>query len=263
MARPTKEEQERKRQEEATRIAEAVRAGLAEVKAQIRADIEQEVLMQLAATRPDAPPAPASAPGVQNLTQPRTDTGDRAFASTLALMIANLSSQGTGKAPYVAPEVMEGWDAARARMTALIMKARTDGVGDEGAVPRYRVTKKQYLNETQIEPQWFNPQSKAMQDTLIFWDEVPNDGMAPVNDAAAAIFAEFRNSIGETVTQRKDPSTPWVRTDKRLFRGMSPEQRDAAHGTRPADPRIAGSGAPTSGKHVNLLGTIAAPAMVR
>lgn len=257
MARPTKEEQERKRLKEDERLAGMIAAALTAAQDKMRADLRTELLAEVTqiAAIPTAP--------VVNLVQPHSAEGDKGFASALALAIANLSSQGTNKAPYVPPEVVDGWKSAQQRMVELIVSARAEGSTDLSRMPRYRVTKPQYLNETKIEPQWHDKSNNRMADTEIYWDEVPNQGMEPINETALAIYAEFRLSIGEAEVVRKDSPTPWVRTDKRLFKGMSPEQREKNFGASTHDPRVSGAGAPTTGKHIHLLGTVSQPAVVR
>jgi hypothetical protein len=160
----------------------------------------------------------------------------------------------------VAPETLERWSQARERMMNLIIAARTSGE----ELPKYKLKKMVFFNEMRVQPQFFDGPTKSMKETLIYWDEVPNEEMVPVNPPAEAIHAEFLNSIGvATIDKNVQPDRPWIRAEKRLFRGMSNDQRQAVYGTPMGDPRVEGHGAPTTGHRVAMLGSVAAPAIVR
>lgn len=264
MARPTKEQIAAREKAEAERFSKAVKEGLADAKAEIRAAIEQDVISQLAAARAEGGillPQNHD-PDVREASQPATPDGNRAFASALALEIANLSAQGTGKQEFVPPEVLEARANARGRMMQLLVKARMDGASDRNKIPTYRVMKACYFNSTKIEPQWHDPLSKSMKDTEIYWDEVPNQDLEPTNDAAVQVFSEFLNSIGESPAPKKESAVQWVRSENRLFKGMTADQRASVYGSS-TDIRIEGKGAPTTGKREFILGNITAPAVVR
>jgi hypothetical protein len=256
MGRKSKEVMEAEKAEADARFNEAVSAKVAEM----LPGLVGQIMAQVGSARADAAPLVAPDPAVADFTQPATAGGDKAFASSLALAIANLSAQGTGKQDYVPPETLERWALARKRMTDLIIAARTAG-GDE--TPTYKLKKMVFFNEMRVQPQYFDAPTKAMKETIIYWDEVPNEEMVPVNASAQAIHAEFLNSIGATIDKNMQPDRPWIRSEKRLFRGMSNDQRQAVYGTPMGDPRVEGHGAPTTGHRVAMLGSVAAPAIVR
>ena len=260
MARPTKEQIAAKENALAERIASAVESALEKQRATIRAEIEGDVARQLEAAReaaglPDASVAPA---GAIDMTKPRTPEGDKGMVTALALAIANLSSQGTGKQELVDPEVL----AKRAEARALLVKLLIDSRATEN-IPTYRVVGEKgcFFNETKIQPQWFDPVTKAMKDTEIYWDEAPNESLAPTNDIAEQIFAAFMESIGESPDKRESANVSWVRTDKRLFRGMKGEQREALYGNGGGDIRVEGKGGQLAANRKHVLGNVA-PALV-
>jgi len=194
---------------------------------------------------------------IRDMSHPSTPDGTKAFASALGLAIANLSAQGTGKQELVPPEILEARANARGRMMQLLVKARA-----ENNLPTYRVLKPCYFNSTKIEPQWHDNVTKAMKDTEIYWDEVPNEDLEPTNEMAVQVFTEFLNSIGEAPKKRNEPAEVWVRSENRLYKGMTTEQRAQVYGSS-TDIRIEGKGAPTTGKREHILGTVTAPAVVR
>lgn len=116
--------------------------------------------------------------------------GDRSLMRELAMSLAELTTQGTGRVK-VSPEVLQNREAARQRMINLIIEARA-----EKKVPTYHLVNKIFLNNRIIEPFWVHPATKSVQNTEIdFWG-IPNDAMVPVNDTAKGIFAAYRDSLG-------------------------------------------------------------------
>lgn len=259
MARPTKEQQAAKQALEDERLAGMIAKALETERERIRADVEAQVLAQLTQAAPAAGPA-------LNLTQPQSVEGDKSFVSGLALAIANLSAQGTNKAPYVPPETMEAWAAATERMMALIIatRARYGETQDPIDLPKYRLLKAVYFNEMKIEPQYHDTQSHRMADQSVYWDEVPNQSMEPENSLARAIFTEFLLSIGDAPVKEKTSRGAWARTQKGLLMGLKEGRgQSPGFGASTNDPRVPTAGAPAMGKHVHLLGTVAHPAVVR
>lgn len=121
-------------------------------------------------------------------TAPQGD--DRSLMRELALSLAELTNQGSGKVK-VSPEVLQKREAAREKMVGLIIEARA-----EKKVPTYHLVNKIFMNNRIIEPYWVHPSTKAVENTeLDFWG-IPNDAMVPVNDTAKAIFAAYRDSLG-------------------------------------------------------------------
>jgi len=115
--------------------------------------------------------------------------GDRGLMRELALSLAELTTQGTGKVK-VSPEVLMKREQARERMVNLIIAARA-----EGKVATYQLRHKIYLNERIIEPMWVNSAHQT-QPTEIDFLGIPNDAMVPVNDVAKEIFQAFKDSVG-------------------------------------------------------------------
>lgn len=121
-------------------------------------------------------------------TAPQGD--DRALMRELALSLAELTNQGSGKVK-VSPEVLQKREAAGKRMINLIIEARA-----EKKVPSYTLVNKIFMNNQIIEPLWVHPATKSVENTeLDFWG-IPNEAMVPANDTAKAIFIEYKNSIG-------------------------------------------------------------------
>ena len=259
MGRPTQATIEKREAKQQEMITAAVTAALAGTKEEMRAELQKEILSQLDAAKDvaGAPSARAAIEGVVNMSKETGDVGNRAFAAQIALAIAEMSSQASGNfKKFVPPETLEQWAAARQRMVKLLVECRA-----AGRTPRYRVTGLQYLNETRIYPQWHDVVDKKMHDTEIYWDEVPNQDMVPVCADAEAIYAEFLNSLGEVPVSRAAP-TPWMRTDKRLFKAASDEQMGRQ--SNPFnDPRVKGKGSQAVPEHRAILGSVAAPAEVR
>lgn len=247
MGRPTKDVVAARAAAEQDRINIAVSKAVDLERAAMRQDIETHVLAQLDAIK--------LAGGVVPV-EPTAGMDNKSFAQHLAMQIAEIANQGVGKPAPIPPETLERWRAAHDEMVAFLVKAREDGRD-----AHYRVTKTMFLNETRVEPQWFNAATKTMEDMLIRWNDIPNEWMEPVNDTAKEVHEAYLNSIGTTVTKRDENPTPWVRSDKRLFLGMSPEQREQKGGAM-NDPRMTGRGGNLGGKSKAILGTVQPPAVI-
>lgn len=147
----------------------------AAVSAQVSAALEN-LLPKLAEARATAGTAP--------------ETGDRTLMRELAMSLAELTNQGSGRVK-VSPEVLQKREAAREKMVNLIIEARA-----EKKVPTYHLVNKIFMNNRIIEPFWVHPSTKAVENTeLDFWG-IPNDAMVPVNDTAKTIFVAYRDSLG-------------------------------------------------------------------
>jgi hypothetical protein len=118
--------------------------------------------------------------------------GEKNFAEMLAMAIATLTDQGTGR-QRVAPEVIRARTEARDRMRQLIMKARA-----EGRTATYELRNKVVLDNRVIEPMWIDS-NHITRPTEIDWPGVPNEVMVPINDTAKEIHAAFMESIGSVV----------------------------------------------------------------
>lgn len=243
MARKSNAQKEAEAQSLKDMIAASVASGMESTREEIR----KEVLGELQKAR-EAAGLPANVDIDQG-------AKDKSFADALAMSIAEIANQGVGKPAPIPPETLERWRTAQREVLALLADAHVKG---EDA--HYRVTKTMFLNETRVEPQWNNPKTHSMEDMLIRWNDIPNEWMEPQNDIAVKIHAAYMTSIGITPTKRPEVATPWVRSEKRLFMGMSPEEREAQ--TRGGmDPRLnTGRGPLQPTKHI--LGTVAAAAVL-
>lgn len=210
--------------------------------------------------------------------------GDRSLMRELALSLAELTNQGTGKIK-VSPEVLMKREQARERMTNLIIAARA-----EGKIATYQLRQKVFLNERLIEPFWINSAHQA-QPTEIDFLGVPNDAMVPVNDTAKEIFQAFKDSVGTvhgvkgvenslppddrlgltrgglvvrngavsvTMASKQTPAVPAHEGPMQsAYEGEAPQ----ANGNPAYEPlRVNSDSAKGKFTPVNVLGTIAAPA---
>lgn len=151
-----------------SQVGELVAKAVAEATASIRADLSRERGPSDAAVETDEP----------------------AWVHSLALSLAQLSDQGTGRQKRVAPEVLAARDEARARMRELIVAAHA-----RGDVPRYKMRHKAYLGEELVEPFYVGPDHKQYAEEIEYRG-VPNEAMLPINDVADGIYAAFLKSIG-------------------------------------------------------------------
>lgn len=193
--------------------------------------------------------------------------GDANFAEGLALAIAQLSSQGTGRAKPVAPEVLKARTDAREVMTKLIIEARA-----RGDVPTYELRNQVYLSEVLIQPVYLDPVTKDQKATSIDWFGVPNEAMIPTNDIAKAIHEAFSNSIGVVTID----STKFIKPEHLSVTAQGLVVRAGGLALRPmqvgngqqADPNVAdglhvhGRSGQGKTKTIPVLGTIAPPARV-
>lgn len=115
-----------------------------------------------------------------------------AFANALAMQIAALANQGTGK-EVVDPVLLEKRSKARERMFALINQAQA-----EGKQPEYILVHQTHLADQYIQP-LYTDANRQTQQTHIYWSGVPNRAMqpAPNDQAALDIFIAFLEWIGE------------------------------------------------------------------
>lgn len=124
-----------------------------------------------------------------------SDNSDGNFVQSLALQLAELTGQGTGRI-YVAPEVVEHRRQSHERMVDILLELRA-----ARQVPAYRLRNKVFLNlgprmgEVLIDPV-YRDNAKIMQTQEIDWPGVPNLSMEPINEAAGRVFAAFCDSIG-------------------------------------------------------------------
>lgn len=193
---------------------------------------------------------------------------DRALMSTLALELAELTGQGSGR-KYVAPEILRARADAADEMHKLIAKAMK-----EQTDPMYRLTGKCHLADRVVEPFWVDSHHMA-QPTEIGWYGVPNEVMVPLNEPAKAIFKAFQASIGSTDKVVPEPKYGVTAKGLVVKNGAVSERRavgspkfgtDAMKGTE-SDPKASDNGLTIAhqnapGRYIekNILGTIATPA---
>ena len=120
------------------------------------------------------------------------ESSDPTWMRALAMEISQLTDQGTGRR-RVAPEILRARQLAREKMTQLIIDARANK-----KIATYRVKAKTLLADRVVEPFWIASDHTA-QPTIIDWDGVPNEAMAPENKTAKAIFDAFMESIGSSI----------------------------------------------------------------
>lgn len=184
-------------------------------------------------------------------------------AQILAVAIAGASDPGN-KSRRVSPEVLEARKAAHDELIQLLATAWAQSGGDVRSehMPLYTVTSKCFLKERKIEPKFFNVRTKELQDMVIAWPQIPNEAMVPHNQAATNIHAKFLESIG-SMGGRVHPAAAFVISGDKMMRTVPVTAQ--VHVEQPMDsfdPRMT---IPTGGKsqtRINVLGTIAPPAVV-
>lgn len=189
---------------------------------------------------------------------------DPTWMRALAMEISQLTDQGTGRR-RVAPEILQARQAAREKMTQLIVEARA-----AGKKATYRVKAKVLLADRVVEPFWIASDHTA-QPTIIDWDGVPNEAMVPENKTAAAIHKAFMESIGSSI--RVVPEDALAITPAGLVvHGGAASISSGRRQVRDAEPKQTGDASPEQGLNIHnknapgrfvekrILGTIADPA---
>lgn len=166
------------------RRASADMAETAEFKAAVDAAVAAALpalLVQLAAAREAA--------------GSRSEAGDGDFAKALALEIAKISGQGSGKI-YVDPVVLEWRDKKMAELKTLLVELRA-----QNEVPVYRLIGKVQLPIGSLGPVMIDPlyrdRQKVQHNTELDWPGMPNLMMQPVNEPARRVMTLFREAVGE------------------------------------------------------------------
>ena len=187
------------------------------------------------------------------------------LAEALAMSIAEISDQGTNR-KRVAPEVLQQRAKSRDTMMELLIEARATG-----RVPIYHLRNKVYLDEMLVDPVYMSSDKRQMP-TEIHWPGVPSEAMIPVNDIAKEVHAYFVSSIGSLDPKHQIKSEPLFTTAGGLVVQGRPTATRAARGTIVGDGLPGGveggegltvghRGAPGHFSAVNVLGTVARPAM--
>lgn len=226
------------------------------------------LVAELGKARADLGPAAAPATGESAVTT-------KSVLEGLAHAMAK-ASDPANRRRILPPEVMEERALAREEMKRSILQYHA-----KGEVPVYRVLRATFLNETLIHPQFFNPQTKAMDDQEIDWPGVPNQAMEPVNDFAKVVHSHYLKSIGarpghvlmgfklegDNIADRMVPlsdlEAPIVLTGKEIRRGHAGAPRGSEvsiSDSFSADPRRGNPASRPRTEHV--LGTTAVPAVV-
>ena len=189
-------------------------------------------------------------------------TGDVAFARSLAVEIAQLADQGTGK-KRVPPEVLEKRFKARQRMEDLIIRNRAQNVR-----PEWELVAAVFLEDRLISPVWIDPQH-VQQATRIRWRGVPNGAMRPLDDAAREVYEAFCESIG-SLTGGPTPLRARVTAAGNVLESLPGvgdldlgEDFRAPEGpSRMSDLEVgSGRGGGRQAKEIRVLGSIAKPAL--
>ena len=224
------------------------------------------------------------------------DAGDKGFAEALALSIAELSGQGTGVRAKVPPEILrkraDAFDAmkklieeARSNVINFRAVARDSDVASEKSkalkrsaewVPRYKLTGKVYLDEQLVDPVWVGS-DHMLHETEIEWPGIPNAKMVPQNDIAKKIYDLYHDwlySDGTPKTWERAEQmrvtakglvvhgapTATERLRKRTMGDLIPEEVGAAPSVGEGL-RVPHRGGPGEYQEINILGTIAPPAL--
>lgn len=123
--------------------------------------------------------------------------GDGKWMQQLALAIAEMSAQGSGRAP-VDPAILNAREEGKKRMRQVLIECRA-----AGALPTYRLRHKVQLNlgdklgEAVIDPMWIG-NDHIHYPREIGYNGVPNLAMVPLDDWAKRIFHEFEVWVGNT-----------------------------------------------------------------
>jgi hypothetical protein len=194
--------------------------------------------------------------------------GDRKLADQLAHAMMTASATPSKRAALIAPEERAARDAARQQMIDIIVANNAKGL-----VPIYRVTRKTFLAETMVDPQFRDPQSKQMVDQEINYRGIPNQAMTPITRppnteseearfaAGKLVYDMYLRSIGNQPVINANMPSQWVTSGKELLRGNpAPAPSPLAQIAPGDDPRRLGpqQGATT----VRLLGKTAEPAVI-
>jgi hypothetical protein len=134
------------------------------------------------------------------------DPSARDMFSQMALAIADMAHQGSGRVRPVAPEVMQKRAEAIARLNAILgdvhrnlKKAREEGDKEAETQwsPEYRVLAKIYYNERIIDPyRQSDVRGSPPVPQDIIWTGPPSDALRPLNPVAELIYDTYRESIG-------------------------------------------------------------------
>ena len=118
-----------------------------------------------------------------------TATDETGFARALAIEIAKMTDQGTGRKRISTEEALKR-EVAYERMQSLVIDYRARGI-----TPEYELKAATHLDEQMIAPT-YTDRNHVQRKTQIGWPGFPNEAMEPINDAAVEIFTAYREYLG-------------------------------------------------------------------
>ncbi len=160
------------------------------------------------------------------------------------------------------PDELRGMEQGREEMAREIIEAHA-----RGDMPHYYLTRKVYIGEQKIEPQYRDPVTKEMKDRHINWPGVPNEGMVPVNAVAKRIHAAFTKSIAGK-TPLRNTLSQFVLHGKEVFKGHDKHMEAPVAAPRDSlasvlSANVAGFTDPKKVQEtLRVLGTVAQPATI-
>jgi hypothetical protein len=224
---------------------EAVAAKAAEVAEAVIARRLQELVA--ASVPAGAVSAPASGGAVDVLGE---------ILSKLSSNLQAVATQGQRNKP-LSPEEIIRRELAEQRMLRLIKEAHE--ANDPERKPSYKLIAKICFNERLVEP--YKVVDKRAVNNEITWTGAPNDAMQPINDAARAIFAAWRESTGGPLelVPTADRRPLYVTPAGLTVRGDPPKRQYVAADPNFKDDLGFDNGDPNA-PEIAVLGTVAAKA---
>lgn len=191
-------------------------------------------------------------------------SGEAGLSKVLSDLVANMERmmRPADAKRVFSPEELRSMDAGREEMARLIIEANA-----RQEMPHYYLTRKVYIGEMKIEPQFRDPVTKEMKDRHINWPGVPNEAMVPVNEVAKKIHAAFVKSIAGK-TPLRNTLSQFVLHGKEVFKGHDRHMEVPV--SAPKDslaavlaPNAAGfANADTVKQTLRVLGTVAQPVTI-
>lgn len=199
--------------------------------------------------------------------------------SKMALAIAEMGHQGSGRVRPVAPEVMQQRADAKRKLDDLLaevncnLKRAKDSDDKELTLkwlPRYQVIGKIFFNEQFVEPYTKAPRpGDPPIPSIINWSGPPNDCLLPLNSIAKKLKQLFKESVG-TATKLDPISGPnggqvapdrrayWMTFEGRVVQGSPPPRAtvlDTALEDAKGDPDYKPQNDPGA-PFIHVLGTV-------
>lgn len=172
--------------------------------------------------------------------------------SKLSMNLQSLNQQGQRNKPLTPEEVLKR-ELAVKRMVDLLAASREPGAER----PAYKLIAPTSLNERWIPPYRQLPDKRTVNNEVT-WTGVPNDAMVPINPAAEAIFAAWRESTGgpASLVPTADVRPFYVTAAGLTVKGDPPKRRHVASEPDFRDDLGFANGDPNA-PEVAVLGTIA------